>query len=196
MGFPRPAYYTIEELAEYWKISIGLIEIYTERDQLQHCSLWYNSYHDGRNTMPGNMHPEGADENNHTGFWSLESIIYELEEIERFEKEHGIIPAPQAKKGPQPIQSEGKALKIKRTNDFRDILMKTCNQLAFSQDKKPTWKECYDYLKNNDSRKFVDEKGYIKTVNEKSIITTDSNPNKQYISKESFIKRFNRLANN
>ena len=193
MGVPRLAYYTIEELAELWGYSVDRIEKYTERGQLNYHSIWYNSYHDGTNMMPGDNHPDGPDENNHSAFWTLDSIVYKLEEVKRFEKEHGIIPADHPDESPQPTQSEGRAIKVKRTNDFSDILIKTCNQLASSQDKEPTWKECYDYLKNDDSRKFVDEKGYIKTVNEKSIITTDSNPNKQYISKESFIKRFNRL---
>ena len=100
-----------------------------------------------------------------------------------------------AEECPQPTQSEIKTFfNYERTSDFRDILMKTYIQLYSSVDREPTWEECYDYLKNENSRKLVDEKRYIVSVNEKNIIVPDdSDPNGKLISQDTFKKRFERL---
>ena len=90
MGDPRYAYYTIEELAELWGMSVDKIEKYTERGQLHCDSLWYNSHEDDEFWLPGNKHPEGPDENDHTRTWFHNCNIYPLEEVKRFEREEGL----------------------------------------------------------------------------------------------------------
>ena len=121
MGVPRLAHYTIEELAKLWGFSVELIEKYTERGQLNYHSIWYNSYHDGTNMMPGDNHPDGPDENNHSAFWTLDSIVYKLEEVERFEKKHGIIPVHHPDKCPTPTPKESAAFVVPEDTEWYDI---------------------------------------------------------------------------
>ena len=188
MGVPRLAYYTIEELAELWEMSVDKIEKYTERGQLHNDSIWYNSHEDEDFEFPGDKHPEGPDENDHSRTWFHKCNIYPLEEVKRFEKEHGIVPTPHAQVDPPRLLA-----KVKRKNPLLNIIINTYDHLASSQNKNPTWKECYKYLMNKDSRKLVDKENYIITINDNGIFTSEPKQNKQFIAKESFKKRFERL---
>jgi len=145
MGVPRLAYYTIEELAELWGYSVDRIEKYTERGQLNYHSIWYNSYHDGTNMMPGDMHPDGADENNHSAFWILDSIVYTLEEVERFEREEDIKPLGEVSINNKTNDSALQASEPKNVNSFVNT--------------GGLWTVTYDgktkYLQRNDRIKYI-----------------------------------------
>jgi hypothetical protein len=212
MSFTRPKWYAAQDLAEEWGKSVSRIQRYTQTGQL-HLSKLY-----GFDDDEGNSHTswlsdisEKVDEQVYLlQGWYVVGLYYKLEEVERFEDEDPSIKCqtqekhpsllldetPHAEECPPPTQSEAKTFKNKRTNDFRDILMKTYNQLASSQDKEPTWQDCYDFLKNDDSRKLVDEENYINTVTDTGIFTIEPEQKKPFISIQSFEKRFNRLVDN
>ena len=117
-------------------------------------------------------------------------LVITHKEKEKFEKKLGRHTSHAHVDPPRPLA------KVIRKNPLLDIIINTYDHLASSQNKNPTWKECYEYLMNKDSRKLVDKENYIKTISDGGVFTIAPEENKQFISKESFKKRFQRLVNN
>jgi len=92
MGFPRPKWYSVPDLAEYWKVGTGKIERYIETGQLVLSALY--TTHDKSEQFfvdlnPGETMPSDRDITKRRDV-SWEWNYVKLEEVERFEKVNGL----------------------------------------------------------------------------------------------------------
>ncbi len=90
MSFPRPKHYTPEALAKCWGEDISMIDSWNQTDKLKSHSFYSDLYGSGKGYYPLNCTEDEALQycifNNKTYLGQ----VYKLEEVIRFEKEHGI----------------------------------------------------------------------------------------------------------
>ena len=87
MNFPRPKWYTAEELAECWGVDVDLVKLYNQRGQLKAEVLFDNNEKNDKRWVSEDYTEAEYD------LLCLEEMIhvgkyFKLEEVERFENEN------------------------------------------------------------------------------------------------------------
>ncbi len=90
MNLPRPEFYTVDGLAECWGVKSSLVEGYIASGQLLRTGRY--EHVGGCYMLEGDYHPDSRSEEQlrHDGY-SLKCWLIKLEEVERFEQEHGFL---------------------------------------------------------------------------------------------------------